>query len=132
MEGELIKMERSTQSWKKTFHLYQDGNEYFLRRELYKSKNQKMLVLSDDFELELNNFKIHLPSPCKGVINRYHLWIPALNFVFNEGNVYPGGISVEYANIWLCGKDFYRMYGDNVGDYVKNYIRKVNLQSILD
>jgi len=130
MEEILLKSERTTQSFKRTFHLYQDGDKYFLRQELYKSKNRKQHIFSDEFEIELINLIIHLPSPFDGMAYRYYIWIPALNFVLSKGMAY-GEESVKDAER-MCNDREYEMRNKYSGEFVKNYIRKVKLKSILD
>ena len=131
MEELLLQSEKATQSFIKTFHLYQDGDSYFLRRELYKSKNRKQHLLSNQFEIVLINFKIHLPSPFDDFSYHYYCWIPTLNFVFGEGTMAYGEVSVKDAER-MCSDREYKMYDDDAGEYVKNYMRYMKLKSILD
>ena len=134
MEEILLKSEKTTQSFLKTFHLYQDGNSYFLRRELYKSKSQKQHILSDEFEIELINLKIQIPSPFDTILYRYYCWMPALNFTFSSGSWHFYGIppTTEVAVNFVCNGKAYELDNDNADEYVKNYIRNLRLKSILD
>lgn len=82
--------------------------------------------------IELINLIIHHPSPFNGLSYHYYIWIPALSFVFNEGTMFKNTVSLEMANIWMCGNREYEMHDNNAGEFAKNYTRKMNLKSILD
>lgn len=132
MEELLLKSEKTTQSFNKTFHLYQEGDKYFLRRDLYKSKNKKHLMFSDDFEIELVNLKIPLPCPFIGTYCHYSVWIPALNFTITEGNMFNGPVRLAMAKVWMRESREYEISNRFSEEFIKNYIRKMKLKSILD
>ena len=59
MEKLLLEAEKTCESFYKTFHLYQYKERYYLRKEMYKIKNRKHYLLSDEFEVNFNVLKFY-------------------------------------------------------------------------
>lgn len=133
MEEISLKSEMTKDTLYRTLHLYQDGDRYFLRRDLYKSKNRKTLLLTHEFEVLLINLTIHLPPPFNGVNYQHYCGIPDLNFDFGaDGWNLHFKISREVAEHFLVRDIEYEITNDDAEESVQNFIRKVRLKSILD
>ena len=133
MEEIILKSEMTRETLYRTLHLYQGGDRYFLRRDLYKSKNSRTHLLTHEFEIVLITLTIHLPPPFDGVHYQHYCGIPALNFDFgaDSWNLHFK-ISKEVAEHFLVRDSEYELKNEDAGESVQNLIRKVRLKSILD
>jgi len=133
MEEITLKSEMTRETLYRTLHLYQDGDRYFLRRDLYKSKNRKTHLLTHDFEIVLITLAIHPPRPFDGVYYHHYCGIPELNFDFgaDSWNLHFK-ISKEVAEYYLVRDSEYVLYNEDAEESVTNFIRNVRLKSILD
>lgn len=133
MEEITLKTEMTKETLIRTLHLYQDGDRYFLRRDLYKSKNRKTHLLTHEFEVVLITLTIHLPPPFDGVHYQHYCGIPDLNFDFGaDGWNLHFKISKDVAEHFLVRDSEYEIDNEDAEESVKNFIRNIRLKSILD
>ena len=133
MEELTLNSEMTRETLYRTLHLYKDGDRYFLRRDLYKSKNRRTHLLTHDFEIVLISLKIHLPPPFDGIHYQHYCGIPDLNFDFkaDRWNLHFK-ISKEVAEHFLVRDTEYELKNEDAEESVKNFIRNIRLKSILD
>lgn len=118
MEEITLKSEMTRETLYRTLHLYQDGDRYFLRRDLYKSKNRRTHLLSHEFEIVLISLEIHLPSPWEGVSYQHYCGIPELNFDFHaDGWNLHFKISKEVAEYYLVRDSEYELDNEDAEEY---------------